>query len=411
MILRTLLCCTLAGFAWAAPVRAADHAAHRQPAAPVKSVTKSAALAVGAALDARGHLWLARVDKGRLKVSRSEDSGMLSDPVAVTAESEIVVADGENWPKIAVADNGSVHLTWLQGLGKPMAGHIRYARSTDGGRSFAPPVIVNDDRQEISHRFDSLAIDGKGGVAIVWLDARERKDRGVKGSPETQVGLYAALSSDGGARFGPNRKIAGHSCQCCRTGLTWTADGPVAFWRHVYGRNIRDFSIANLKEGALRRVTDDDWLIEACPHHGGGIAADGQGDLHIVWFTQGSRRQGIFYRRVPQGDFLRGVAGTDFALGEPVRLGDPARQAGHPAVVAQGARVLVSWREFDGQHFSAWAMLSTDAGRSWGPAQRLADAAQAADYTVPLIDARRALVVWNTAAEGLRVLPLREGTQ
>jgi len=395
MVLRTLLCCALAGFAWAAPVQAAEHAA-RGPAA------KSASLAVGAALDARGRLWLARVEQGRLQVSFSQDGdASFSAPVAVTAAPGIVVADGENRPKIAVADNGSVHLTWLQGLGKPMAGHIRYARSTDGGRSFAPPIIVNDDRQEISHRFDSLAIDGKGGVAVVWLDARERKDRGAKGSPETQVGLYAALSTDGGARFAPNRKIAAHTCQCCRTGLAWSADGPVAFWRHVYGRNVRDFAVANLKEGAPRRVTDDDWRIDACPHHGGGIAADGQGDLHIVWFTQGARRQGIFYRR---------ISGTDFAMGEPMRLGDPARQAGHPAVVAQGARVLLSWREFDGRHFSAWAMLSIDAGRSWGPAQRLADAAQAADYTVPLIDARRALVVWNTAAEGLRVLPLSEDT-
>lgn len=395
-ILRRLLCCALAGCAWAAPAQAA---------APAKPVAKAASLAVGAALDARGRLWLARVEQGRLKVSHSQDGGAsFSAPVAVTAEPESVVADGENRPKIAVAEDGSVHLTWLQGLGKPMAGHIRYARSTDGGRSFAPPVIVNEDRQEISHRFDSLAIDGKGGVAIVWLDARERKDLGTKGlrSPETQVGLYAALSTDGGARFSANRKIAGHTCQCCRTGLAWTADGPVAFWRHVYGDNIRDFAIAGLEGSAPHRVTDDDWRIDACPHHGGGIAVDGQGDLHLAWFTQGARRQGIFYRR---------VAGADFSPGEPLRLGEPARQAGHPAVAAHGARVLVAWREFDGHHFSAWAMLSTDAGRSWGPAQRLADAAQAADYTVPLIDARRALVVWNAAAEGLRVLPVREDAQ
>ncbi len=400
MALRKLFCCTLAGFAWAASALSAEHTSHAPPV-PTKPAAKVAPLAVGAALDAQGRLWLARVDKGRLRVSRSEDGGAnFSVPVAVTAEAETVAADAENRPKIAVADNGAVHVTWLQSLGKPMAGHIRYARSTDGGRSFAPPVIVNEDRQEISHRFDSLAIDGKNGVAIVWLDARERKDMGARGSPETQVGLYAALSADDGARFAANRKIAGNTCQCCRTGLTWTPDGPVAYWRHVFGRNIRDFAIAPLDGGAARRVTDDDWQIDACPHHGGGIAADGRGSLHIVWFTQGSRRQGIFYRR---------VTGTDFGLGEAMRLGDPARQAGHPAVAAHGARVLVTWREFDGRRFSAWAMLSSDAGQSWGPAQRLADAEQAADYTVPLIDARRALVVWNSAAEGLRVLPVREG--
>jgi hypothetical protein len=54
-------------------------------------------------------------------------------------------------------------------------------------------------------------------------------------------------------------------------------------------------------------------------------------------------------------------------------------------------------------------MLSRDAGASWDAPQKLAEAAQQADYALPLIDAQRALVVWNTAAEGLRVLPVAEG--
>ena len=78
-------------------------------------------------------------------------------------------------------------------------------------------------------------------------------------------------------------------------------------------------------------------------------------------------------------------------------------------MAAEGERVLVTWREFDGQRFSAWAMLSGDSGASWGVPQKLAEAAQQADYTLPLIDARRAMVVWNTATEGLRVLPVAGG--
>ena len=73
--------------------------------------------------------------------------------------------------------------------------------------------------------------------------------------------------------------------------------------------------------------------------------------------------------------------------------------------------MLLTWREFDGQRFSAWAMLSRDAGMSWGAPQKLAEAAEQADYTLPLVEARRALVVWNTAAEGLRVLPVAEAVQ
>lgn len=394
----------------------ADDAEARRQRAWEERLSIAKPLSVGAALDARGRLWLARVENRKLWVSSSADEGRsFSAPVAVTPQPEAVTADAENRPKLAVGADGTVHVSWTQSLGKPMSAYIRYARSTDGGRSFSPPVILNDDRQVVSHRFDALAVDdrrkslrdGRGRVAVVWLDARSHSGRTAKKSPQTDVGLYAAMSEDGGASFGRNRKVAEHSCQCCRTALTWTPAGPVAFWRHVFGKNIRDFAIANLNGGPVLRVTDDEWEIDGCPHHGGGIAVDGRGNLHIAWFTDGGKRKGIFYRRIAQTDFSKADARLD--LSAPLALGDPARQAGHPAVAAIGERVLLTWREFDGQRFSAWALFSRDAGISWGAPQKLAEAAEQADYTLPLIDAQQALVVWNTAAEGLRVLPVVEG--
>ena len=398
----------------AAPAQ--QHAGHAAPADDAEArrqlawnarLAEASPLSVGAALDSSGQLWLARVENRRLMVSRSTDGGRsFADSAPVTPQPEAVLADAENRPKIAVGADGTVHVSWTQSLGKPMSAYIRYARSTDGGKTFTPPAILNDDRQIISHRFDSLAIDGRGRVAVVWLDARSRTAKTAKKSPQTDVGLYAALSEDGGTTFGRNRRVADHSCQCCRTGLAWTPAGPIAFWRHVFGRNIRDFAIADLNGGPVLRVTDDNWEIDGCPHHGGGIAVDGRGNLHIAWFTNGEKRKGIFHRRIAGADFSKA---TTLAMSEPLALGDPARQAGHPAVAAAGERVLLTWREFDGQHFSAWAMLSQDAGGSWGVPQKLAEAAQQADYTLPLVDARQALVVWNTAAEGLRVMPVAEG--
>lgn len=380
---------------------AADTAtALRGKTAPAELPAATQPLAIGATLDAQGRLWLARVENHRLIVSRSEDGGRsFAAPVVVTPEPEDVIAVGENRPKIAVGVDSSVHVTWSQNAGQKMTGHIRYARSTDGGQSFSTPVILNDDRQIVSHRFDSLAIDGQGGVAVVWLDARSLDDKNAKGSPQTQVGLYAAVSNNGGASFGQNRKIADHSCQCCRTALTWTSAGPIAFWRHVFGQNIRDFAIADLNGGPARRVTDDEWELEGCPHHGGNIAADGRGNMHIAWFTNSKTRQGIFYRRI-------GAAG----LSEPMPLGDPARQAGHPDIAAAGDRVLVAWREFDGKQFSAWARFSADAGTTWSAARMLAASTQGADYVISLVDQRQALLVWNTAADGLRVLPFGAAT-
>jgi hypothetical protein len=90
-------------------------------------------------------------------------------------------------------------------------------------------------------------------------------------------------------------------------------------------------------------------------------------------------------------------------------LGNPAAQAGHATVAAAGDTVVISWREFDGRAYVAQAMYSTDGGASWSAPQRLAESSGAADYPLPLTDGERALVVWNSAAEGLRVLPLELG--
>jgi hypothetical protein len=393
---RIVFACMLAAALAHEPVAAMEHQHDAKPQAA------GPALAVGAALDAGGRLWLARVEDRRLWISRSDDGGRrFSQPVAVSSEPEEIVADAENRPKIAVARDGTLLLSWTQSLPRKYAGNIRFARSTDGGLHFSAPITLNDDDRITGHRFDSLATDGAGRVAVAWLDARDREAAREIGNAFAGSSVYVAQSADNGAHFGANRALAAHTCECCRTALAWTAEGPVAFWRNLYGTNTRDFALANLDTGEVRRATDDAWQIDACPHHGGGLAVDGRGALHLVWFTQGTTRQGLFYKRIAGG-------------GEsvPMALGDPAAQAGHAAVAAAGDTVLIAWREFDGRAYVARAMHSRDGGTTWSAPLRLAESNGAADYPLPLTDGKRALVVWNSAAEGLRVLSLEpEGSK
>jgi len=384
-------------------------ATHARPAKPV--------IAVGAALDPQGRLWLARVENQQLFVAHSADNGVhFSTPVRVTPEPEAIAADGENRPKIAVSADGVVLLSWTQALPQNFAGNIRFARSVDGGKTFAAPITLNGDGRITSHRFDSLAIDGKGRVAVAWLDARDRdaarekdiargRDAGKdKGGAFSGVSVYTAQSTDNGASFSANRRLTMHTCECCRTSMAWSNAGPVVFWRNLYDVNTRDFALAHLDDGAVRRATDDEWQIDACPHHGGGLAVDGRGAQHLVWYTNGKNRHGLFYKRI-EG------AAQNLNLGEssPMSIGNAAAQAGHPDVVAAGNLVLLTWREFNGKVYSAHAMRSDDGGASWHPPIRLAEATGAADYPLPLTDGQRALVVWNAAAEGLRVLPVASG--
>lgn len=383
---------------------AAVHAGHPDPASEDQAYAKprppKTTLGVGVTLDESGRLWLAKVENQRLLVSRSDDEGKsFSNPVVVTPEPENISADGENRPKIAIARDGTVLLTWIQSLPQKYSGNVRFARSADSGRTFSKPATLNDDSRITSHRFDSLAIDGDGRVVVAWLDARDRDAAREQGGEFSGVSVYTAQSNDNGVNFGANRKFQTHTCECCRIALTWTQEGPVAFWRNIFGVNTRDFAIANLDKGGKRRATDDEWKIDACPHNGGGIAADRQGQLHLVWFTNGAARQGLFYKRL----------GADWES-QPMPIGDPAAQANHASVAAEGKTVLLTWREFDGSSYSAQMMYSNDSGLSWSAPQRLMESAGATDYPIPLIDGKKVLLVWNTAMEGLRVLPFERLT-
>jgi hypothetical protein len=379
-------------------------AGHPDPTAgsndPAKPRTSKTTLAIGAGLDKDGGLWLARVENQQLLVSRSSDNGMsFSTPIVVTPEPENILADGENRPKIAIAQDGTILVTWVQSLPQKLhAANVRFSRSTDGGLTFSKPVTLNDDGRITSHSFGALAIDGAGRVAVSWLDGRDKEAAKEKNEDFSGVSIYTAQSNDNGASFGANSSIHQHICECCRIGLSWTREGPVAFWRNIFGTNTRDFAVANLDKGSVRRATDDEWKIDACPHNGGGIAEDGRGQLHLVWFTNGTARQGLFYKRI-DGDWAS----------QPMPIGDPSAQPNHVSVAAEGKTILITWREFDGRLYSAQWKYSNDGGASWSASQRLMESSGATDHPVPLIDKRKAIVVWNTAAEGLRVRQFERG--
>lgn len=387
----------LAALCLVAPVHAAEAGHAGQWAA---RLTLAKPLAVSAAFDAQGRLWLARVEQGHVLVSASTDGGMAFAPATrVNDVAEAVSADGENRPKLAIADDGTIHVSWTVSLPKPYTGHVRYSRSTDGGKTFAPPVTVNDDRREVSHRFEAMAVDGDR-LVLAWLDGRDRQAARDAGADYAGVGLYYTVSTDAGAHFSENRRFAEHSCECCRVALAWRDGKALALWRHVYPGDIRDFALAELGgDTAPRRVSDDEWHLQGCPHHGGALAADARGRLHLVWYTQGKTRQGLFYRYL-DGD----------TLSEPVKFGDDDAQAGHPAVLATGDTVTLAWREFDGKAYSVWTRRSPDGGRTWEAPCRVLSSETPADY--PLLIARQgqSWLVWNSEREGARALPLADGT-
>jgi len=405
---RLLVAALLAGGATAASAAPEyDHATHG--GAPDKAVARDrmwqaalarAPLAATAAFDRQGRLWLARVENGRVLVGRSDDAGKsFSPPVAVNAEPERIAADGENRPKLAFGRNGEVYVSWTQSGDQPFSGHVRFARSLDGGRTFGAPLTVNDDRAPISHRFDALLVTADGRVHLLWLDKRESAAAQRRGEKYAGISLYYAVSTDRGASFAANRKLADHSCECCRIAVAPDVDGtPVALWRHVFGMNIRDHALLRIGvDTQPRRVTHEQWAVDACPHHGPALAIGTDGVYHLAWFSGAPEKPGLYYAHSVDG-------ARTFSV--PLAFGSNDAQAGHPALLARNRNLWLAWKEFDGRAFRLQVQHSGDRGQTWSVPQTLAATNGSADYPQLVTDGRAVYLAWSTANEGLRLIAL-----
>lgn len=400
----SILLCTALGFASPAGAHQGMHTAH-DPAARERAWQKALArppLAIGATFDAHGRLWLAQVRDGHLYVSRSDDKGAsFSTPTRVNPVPERIAADGENRPKIVVVGD-RVYVSWTQLLEEPFAGHVRFARSLDGGASFSAPLTVNRDRAAISHRFETLVVNGRGEIYLAWIDKRDAHAAAGRNEKYRGAAIYYTRSTDGGASFEPEQKLADHSCECCRLALAVDTDGvPVIAWRHIFGQNERDHALARLDDDPRpERLSHERWQIDACPHHGPALAVGADGAYHAAWFSGAPSRSGLFYARSHGNDRSR--------FTPPLAFGDEAAQAGHPEVLVRGRSVFLAWKEFDGRTTTIRLQRSADGGHRWSAPRTLAASAGPADHPRLLLDGRALYLVWYTLAEGLRLIAVEE---
>jgi hypothetical protein len=380
-------------FAALAPGHAA-HAAEKNTHAHIgmgtgADRTAQAELGAHAAFDAQGGLWAAHKVSGHIAVSRSDDRGRSwLNPVLVTAAPEPTDTGGDARPKIALGPAGEIYLTWTRPLAKPYTGEIKFTRSLDGGRTFSTPAIVHRDRQEITHRFDSIVVNGKGQVIVAWIDKRDLVAAAAAKAPAYRgAAVYFAVSDDRGATFRGDYKLADHSCECCRIALVRHEDGSVsAMWRHIFEPNIRDHAVAQLfpdgRAGPMRRVSFENWRIDACPHHGPSLVEDAQRRLHAVWFSAAPQQQGVHYARLRDG-------GNEAHR----RVGGEA--AAHADLAVQGQRVVIAWKEFDGERTRLRALRSNDGGERWQE-HELAATAGSSDQPRVLTFGGDFHVFWNT---------------
>lgn len=398
-----LLACGLTGMALAQHTHSGAGSARKRPPP----------LAIATAIAPDGQLWVVSVEPGAgLTVRRSADEGRQWSPTqTVDTGTDKIAADGESRPKLAFGPNGLVVIAYTQPLARPYTGEVRMVRSVDGGKTFSTPQTVHADRQEITHRFESIAFDASGALHTVWIDKRdlEAQRAAARGADRAQgtarttgagsyrgAAIYRNVSTDGGITFGPDTKVADYSCECCRIAVAPSPDGGVvALWRHIFAPNERDHAFAALSGPPVTapvRATLDRWAVNACPHHGPGLAPARGGGYHAVWFGQRNGTMGARLGRL-QAD---GSATPDV---RPLPDG-----AEHAAIAATGAQLAVVWRRFDGQATQWEAWVSSDGGAQF-ERRSLRSTRALNDHPLLAQHHDRILAVWRTE-EGIHVVRL-----
>jgi hypothetical protein len=145
--------------------------------------------------------WTVGEDKAAdIHLATSRDRGQSFGEPRIAIES-----DGHSdAPKIAVDGAGTLHLAYGESLAGPFKSYrIRYARSSDGGRSFEAPRGVSGPHAEQfeSVGFPALALDGADNLYLIW-DLFPRRNAYPRG-------LGFTYSGDGGRSFAPPTVIPG----------------------------------------------------------------------------------------------------------------------------------------------------------------------------------------------------------
>ena len=379
----------------------------REARAP--DVRCSPVVTVATATDAERGLWRLWVDLDRVWIQHAPDPNLPFDaPRAVNARPEPVSTGTENRPRILV-DGRRVTVVWSRPGEARFTADVRMARSTDGGRTFGPPELVNRDGLTIGHSFADIVADAEGKPLLLWLDGRDRHAAVASGGSFTGSSLYFTRLDDGG-RIMAERAAAPGTCECCRLATARLQDGrPAVMWRHVFDGE-RDHALGLFDDAGFvfKRASFEQWRIDGCPHHGPALASDRHDVIHAAWFSGAAGASGVFYRRF-EPDWLTDDGATGPPAGRaPMPVGNADRLPSHPALAVAGSEIVLAWREFDGEQHLIQARRSSDLGRTWGQPRTLAQHPGEVDHPALVVRGGRFWLSWHLRGQGHRLILLED---
>lgn len=306
--------------------------------------------------------------KADVMLARLDRAGQPSGtPVRVNPREGETTAWRGDAPTLAVAPDGALYVGWTARVeGTRHANNLYLSVSRDEGRTFAPPVKINDDRQPADRGMHSLAVSPTDGrIHVAWLDERHvappphQPSGAAHGHKESNREVFTAFSTDGGQTFSPNKVVAREACPCCKTTLVAASDGRVyASWRQVLPGDFRHIAVASSADGgqtynAPAVVSDDRWMLEGCPVSGAAMAVADDGALRVLWYSEGAAgARGLYWSESRDG-------GQTFA---PRRLFADGMTRGTPTLLRAGLNQFTAiWEANDGTTLHpATAQLAAD---------------------------------------------------
>lgn len=366
------------------------------------------------AVDGKGRLWRAWVDRDRIWLQSSGDPRHgFAAPVAVNAIPEPIATGAENRPRV-IFSGERVVVVWSRPGKARFTGDVRMAVSEDHGATFQPARTVNRDGLETGHAFAALSLDARDRALVFWLDGRDRHAAEASGQAFRGSSLYWSRLHES-AKLGDEHRAAPGTCECCRLSTGRLPDGrAVVMWRQIFEDGARDHALGVLDDNGLRwrRASFENWRIDGCPHHGPALAVDARAGIHAVWFSGAGPEPGLYYRRF-NADWIDGdsAQAAPSAPDVPVRsIGEPGHLPSHPALAVAGSTMVLAWLEILEDRQCVRVQQADTSAQHWQSPRTAACHAGRVDHPALVVVDGQVWLSWHLPGVEHRLVPMAIGS-
>lgn len=176
--------------------------------------------------------------------------------------------------------------------------------SSDNGATWKEQAPLNETPTSAREGLHAMAGDGRGLVAVAWLDLRN------KGTE-----IWSRVSRDGGLTWQRETRVYGspdgHVCECCHPSVAIGPRGEIGvMWRNWLGGS-RDLWMSTSANGgntfqSAKKIGDGTWKLNGCPMDGGALAFAANGQPKAV----GRREKTVFLAESPGNEIALTPDGT-----------------------------------------------------------------------------------------------------